>query len=89
MVLEKTKTCIIHVKAFNDYTEFKLFQTEHINTATVNDNFLVYFTNTINKGLNKNVVLTYKTHIFKFLGFHCGAADVSILLVYDTVPHLR
>jgi len=54
MVLAKTETCSIHVKAVNDYTEFKFCQAELINTDTSNDNFIMYFTNTINKGLNKN-----------------------------------
>jgi len=29
------------------------------------------------------------THIRKFLDFHSGAAEVPILLGYDTVPQLR
>lgn len=62
MILEKTETCSIHVKAVNDYTEFKFCQPKHINTDTSNSNFIMYFTNTINKDLIKNVVL--KKHIF-------------------------
>jgi len=53
MVLEKIETCSVHVQAINDYIEFKLCQTELTNTDTSNDNFITYFTNTINKSLNK------------------------------------